>query len=56
MKAIRLHRRGGPDELVLEDAPVPGTDLTITTDLAAELILIDVPLNFSAVGVRTRGG
>ena len=23
MKAIRLHRRGGPDELILEDAPVP---------------------------------
>ena len=23
MKAIRLHRRGGPDELVLENAPVP---------------------------------
>jgi NADPH:quinone reductase-like Zn-dependent oxidoreductase len=23
VKAIRLHRRGGPDELVLEDAPVP---------------------------------
>lgn len=23
MKAIRLHRRGGPDELVLEDAPAP---------------------------------
>lgn len=23
MKAIRLHRRGGPDGLVLEDAPVP---------------------------------
>ena len=23
MRAIRLHRRGGPDELVLEDAPVP---------------------------------
>jgi NADPH:quinone reductase-like Zn-dependent oxidoreductase len=24
VRAIRLHRRGGPDELVLEDAPVPG--------------------------------
>lgn len=23
MRAIRLHRRGGPDQLVLEDAPVP---------------------------------
>lgn len=23
MKAIRLHRRGGPEELVLEDAPLP---------------------------------
>ena len=23
MKAIRIHRRGGPDELVLEDAPLP---------------------------------
>ena len=23
MRAIRLHRRGGPDELLLEDAPVP---------------------------------
>jgi NADPH:quinone reductase-like Zn-dependent oxidoreductase len=23
VRAIRLHRRGGPDELVLEDAPVP---------------------------------
>ena len=23
MKAIRLHRRGGPEELILEDAPVP---------------------------------
>lgn len=23
MRAIRLHRRGGPDELVLEDAPMP---------------------------------
>jgi redox-sensitive bicupin YhaK (pirin superfamily) len=27
------------------------TDLTITTDLAAELILIDVPLDFEPVGV-----
>ena len=27
------------------------TDLTITTDLAAELILIDVPLDFEPIGV-----
>jgi NADPH:quinone reductase-like Zn-dependent oxidoreductase len=25
VKAIRLHRRGGPDQLVLDDAPVPET-------------------------------
>jgi redox-sensitive bicupin YhaK (pirin superfamily) len=30
------------------------TDLTITTDLAAELILIDVPLDFEPVGVWAR--
>jgi len=30
------------------------TDLTVTTDLAAELILIDVPLDFEPVGVWAR--
>jgi hypothetical protein len=30
------------------------TDLTISTDVAAELILIDVPLDFEPVGVWAR--
>ena len=39
MRAIRLHRRGGPDELVLEDAPVP------------EIAAGDVLVRVSATGI-----
>jgi NADPH:quinone reductase-like Zn-dependent oxidoreductase len=39
VRAIRLHRRGGPDELVLEDAPVP------------EIAAGDVLVRVSATGI-----
>jgi NADPH:quinone reductase-like Zn-dependent oxidoreductase len=39
VRAIRLHRRGGPDELVLEDAPVP------------EIGAADVLVRVSATGI-----
>src|SRR5207247_1642528 len=39
MRSIRLHRRGGPDELVLEDAPVP------------EIGAADVLVRVSATGI-----
>lgn len=39
MKALRAHRRGGPEQLVYEDAPVPapaaGDDVCVKVHVAA---------------------
>lgn len=43
MKALRAHARGGPDQLVLEDAPLPGrpTGADILVRVAAAAITFD---------------